>query len=152
MQQTKLTQDWVQCKASMITVTIFPELKGSISWDIMSCSLLNISRCFGGACNVHLATCFTLLSCSAYFRTLKMVATCSSETSVDFKLTTWRYIPDDRTLYNHLKSHVVLELVGELSKCQMLKKESVLYPCRCSLLLLLLLLLFLISLLLCRLE
>jgi hypothetical protein len=30
-----------------------------------------------------------------------MEAACSSETSVDFQLTTRRYIPEHRTLYNH---------------------------------------------------
>jgi hypothetical protein len=33
--------------------------------------------------------------------TLKMEATCSSETSVDFQRTTRCYIPEDRTLHNH---------------------------------------------------
>jgi hypothetical protein len=41
-----------------------------------------------------------------------MAATCSSETSVDFQRTIWRYIPKDRTLYNHrcenLKSYVTV--------------------------------------------
>jgi hypothetical protein len=36
---------------------------------------------------------FTLVSCSAYPSTLKMEAICSSETSVDFQLTTRRYMP-----------------------------------------------------------
>jgi hypothetical protein len=39
-----------------------------------------------------------------------MGATCSSKTSVAFQRTTWRYIPEDRTLRNHccenLKSYV----------------------------------------------
>jgi hypothetical protein len=37
-------------------------------------------------------------SCMAYSSTLKMEATCSSETSADFRQTTRRYIPEDRTL------------------------------------------------------
>jgi hypothetical protein len=44
---------------------------------------------------------FTLLSCSVYSSTLKMVAICSSETSVDFQRTKRRYVSDDRTLHNH---------------------------------------------------
>jgi hypothetical protein len=44
---------------------------------------------------------FTLISCLAHSSTLKMAATCSSETSVDFKRTTRRYAPEDRALYNH---------------------------------------------------
>jgi hypothetical protein len=49
---------------------------------------------------VLLATCFTVVSCLAY-STLKMEATRSSETSVDFQRTTRHYIPEERTLYNH---------------------------------------------------
>jgi hypothetical protein len=45
---------------------------------------------------------FTLVSCSAYFSTLKMGAICSSEMSVDTQQTTQRYIQEDGTL---LKSH-----------------------------------------------
>jgi hypothetical protein len=41
-------------------------------------------------------------SCLAYSSTLKMEATRSSETSVDFYRTTWRYIPEDRTLHNYI--------------------------------------------------
>jgi hypothetical protein len=40
-------------------------------------------------------------SCSAYSWTLKIEATCSSETFVDFQQTTRRYIPEDKTLHNH---------------------------------------------------
>jgi hypothetical protein len=47
------------------------------------------------------APCFMLISCLAYPSTLKMEVTCSTETSVDFQRTTWRYIPEDRTLHNH---------------------------------------------------
>jgi hypothetical protein len=54
----------------------------------------------------------TLVSCSAYFSTLKMEAIYSSETSVDFQRTTRRYIPEDSTLHNHrsenLKSYIIL--------------------------------------------
>jgi hypothetical protein len=41
-----------------------------------------------------LAICFKLVSCLAYSSTLKMKAACSSERSVDFKLTTRRYVQD----------------------------------------------------------
>jgi hypothetical protein len=44
-----------------------------------------------------LATCFMLVSCLAYSSILKMEATCSPETSVDFQQTTLRYIPEYRT-------------------------------------------------------
>jgi hypothetical protein len=43
------------------------------------CSPKKVNRCLPPA--------FTLVSCLAYFTTLKMEATCSSETSVDFHYT-----------------------------------------------------------------
>jgi hypothetical protein len=39
-----------------------------------------------------------LVSCLAYSSTLKMEATYTSETSVYFQRTTWRYIAEDRAL------------------------------------------------------
>jgi hypothetical protein len=53
-----------------------------------------------------LATCFTLVSYLAYSSTLKMEATCSSETLVDFLRATWGYIPGGRTLQDLLKSNL----------------------------------------------
>jgi hypothetical protein len=50
--------------------------------------------------NKGLPPAFTLVSCSAYFSTLKTEAICSSETSVDFQWTTRRYIPEDSTLHS----------------------------------------------------
>jgi hypothetical protein len=44
---------------------------------------------------------FTQVSCLAYSSTLKMEATCSSETSLDFHWTTRRYIPEDRNHHSH---------------------------------------------------
>jgi hypothetical protein len=48
-----------------------------------------------------------------YSSTLRIEATCSPETSVDFQRTTRRYIPEDRTLHNHrcenLKSYINLK-------------------------------------------
>jgi hypothetical protein len=41
---------------------------------------------------------FTLVSCLAYFSTLKMKATCASETSVNFQRTTWRSILKDKAI------------------------------------------------------
>jgi hypothetical protein len=45
-----------------------------------------------------LADCFMLVSCLAYFSTLEMEVTCSSETPVDLQRTTPRYIPEDRSV------------------------------------------------------
>jgi hypothetical protein len=44
---------------------------------------------------------FTLVSCLAYFSTLKMEAKWFSETSVGFQWTTQPYIPEDGTFHNH---------------------------------------------------
>jgi hypothetical protein len=70
-------------------------------------------------CDCHrevLSTCFMLVSRLSYSSILKMVATCSSETSVDFQRTTQRYIPEDRTVHNHccekLKSYILTEDFG----------------------------------------
>jgi hypothetical protein len=43
------------------------------------------------------ATCFTLVSWLGYSSTLKMEAPCFSETSIDFRRTTRRCIPEDMT-------------------------------------------------------
>jgi hypothetical protein len=51
-------------------------MKSSVFWDII----------------------LTLVSCLAYSLSLKMEATCSPETSVDFQRTTRRYSPEDGTL------------------------------------------------------
>jgi hypothetical protein len=48
-----------------------------------------------------IVACFMLVSCLAYFSTLKMKATSSTKTLVDFEETTWHFIPEDRTLHNH---------------------------------------------------
>jgi hypothetical protein len=45
---------------------------------------------------------FKLVSCSAYFFTLKMEAIYSSETSVDSQRPSRRYIPKYGTIHNHL--------------------------------------------------
>jgi hypothetical protein len=68
-------------------------------WDITPCSPLSINRRFGGAPPCHLLACRFLAEIIP--STLKMEAICSSETSVDTKRTTWRYIPEVDTLHNH---------------------------------------------------
>jgi hypothetical protein len=73
--------------------------------------ILCMSRKEWGKPWVCMPPAFTLGSCSAYSSTLKMETTCSSETSVDFKQTIRRYIPEDSTLHNHrsenLKSYIL---------------------------------------------
>jgi hypothetical protein len=45
--------------------------------------------------------CLLQVSCLTHSSTLKMEATCSSYTEVDFQRTTRRYTPEDRTLHDH---------------------------------------------------
>jgi hypothetical protein len=53
---------------------------------------------------------FALVFCLTYSSNLKLEATCSSESSVDFQRTARHYIPEDRPLHNHccesLKSYI----------------------------------------------
>jgi hypothetical protein len=53
-------------------------------------------------------TSFILDSYLAYSSTLTVEATYSSETSVEVQRTTWRYIPEDRTLQQLFRLSVVL--------------------------------------------
>jgi hypothetical protein len=62
-----------------------------------------------------LLSAFMLVSCSAYFCTLKMEVIFSSETSADIQRTTRSYIPEDYNLHNHrcenLKSYVYIIVI-----------------------------------------
>jgi hypothetical protein len=96
-------------------------MKSTIFWDITPCSPLSVNRRFGGTYRLHLQgrrnqhesrwrpgeTGIAVVTChllsrwflsQLMFSTLKMEAICSTETSVDTKRTTWRYIPADGTL------------------------------------------------------
>jgi hypothetical protein len=72
-----------------------------ILWEITQCSPLEVNRRFRGTLGFHLpgrrisklVTWFTLVSLLAYFSTLKMEATCYSETSVEFQPTTKKLYP-----------------------------------------------------------
>jgi hypothetical protein len=57
------------------------------------------------------AVCFMLLSCLTHSSALRMEATCSSKTSVDFHLTIHNYIPDNRTLHNCCCENLKLYLI-----------------------------------------
>jgi hypothetical protein len=83
----------VRIRFEVLTAAV---MKSSIFWDIMPCSPLEVNGRSGGS-RRSVATYFTLVSCLAYSSTLRMEATCSCETSVDFKRTTRRYITEDRT-------------------------------------------------------
>jgi hypothetical protein len=88
-------------------------IKSSVFWDIRPCSPLKVNRRSRGTCHFHLHVKFLL----GFSSTLRMEATCSSETSVDSQRTTWRYIPEDRTLHNHrcenLKSDTVYVVIKQ---------------------------------------
>jgi hypothetical protein len=81
----------------------------------MPCSTLKVNQCFGGASHPCLQgwrvsqarnplsiTYVVLVCCLAYFSTLEMEVTWSSEMSVDFQQTMQCYIPEDRNLHNYL--------------------------------------------------
>jgi hypothetical protein len=57
-----------------------------------------------------LAACFILMSHLLYCLTLKKVASCSSESSVDFKGTAQRYIPEDRNFHSHRCGNLKFEI------------------------------------------
>jgi hypothetical protein len=63
-----------------------------------------------------LAPASTLVSCLAYSSTLKIEATCSSETSVHFQWTTWHYISEHRTLHNNCREPQILQKMEKLTK------------------------------------
>jgi hypothetical protein len=79
----------------------------SVFWDITPYSPMKVNQDFREMYRFHLqgrtllSTCFTLVSCLAYFSTLKMEAKCSSETSVDFKRITRCCTPENKTPHNH---------------------------------------------------
>jgi hypothetical protein len=77
-------------------------MKSSILWDTTPHFPLTINRRLVRTCRLHFA-CYLLLAVFylGLFFDPKMEATCSSETSVDFQPTTWRYTPEYRTLHNH---------------------------------------------------
>jgi hypothetical protein len=67
-------------------------------------------------------------SCLVYSSKLKMEATCSSETSVDFQRTTWSYFPEDRSLHNHrrekLKSYLPALEISEEFQTQGIRAKT----------------------------
>jgi hypothetical protein len=84
------------------------KIKSPSFWNITPCSPLKVNRRFGETYSLHLqvrrisrARNQRDIRWQAYSSTLKMEAICYSEMSVDFQRTTRRYIPEDRTIYNH---------------------------------------------------
>jgi hypothetical protein len=66
----------------------------------------------------QVTTCFTLVSCLDYYSKMKMDATYSSETSVDFQ-TAWCYSPEDKTI---LKIICFVNPSGKSNRIQELDK------------------------------
>jgi hypothetical protein len=91
-------------------------MKSTIVWDLTPCNPLKVHRRFGGTYRLHLQGwkitrarnhCENMWQAENFFdagffpslfSTLKIEAIYSSETSVDFQRTTWRYISEDSTL------------------------------------------------------
>jgi hypothetical protein len=74
-------------------------VKNSVFWDkhhVVRWKSTDVSE----ECLALLATSSTLVSFLAFSSNMKMVI-CSTETLVDFQQTTWRYIPEDKTLHNN---------------------------------------------------
>jgi hypothetical protein len=83
----------------------------SVFWDMTLWSLLKVIQCFRGTCHLHLqgwrisqARRQHESRCVAYFSTLKMEATCSSEMLVVFQQAMWCYIPIHDSCCENLKS------------------------------------------------
>jgi hypothetical protein len=96
-----------QTKCYIFSLVFLKTQKDNISDKILSHKAFQRS-CYSEETNMkqaasraQLAACFMPVSCMAYASTLKMGATCSSETLVDFHWTTQCYIPEDMTLHNH---------------------------------------------------
>jgi hypothetical protein len=66
----------------------------SICWHMMPCTKLKVDPRFGGKYRLHLR------ELSRWFLDVKM-ETRSSEKSVDFERTTWRYTSEGITLHNN---------------------------------------------------
>jgi hypothetical protein len=83
-------------------------MKSITFWDKTPCSPLNVNRRFGGKYCLYFkaeGSAFNLfsmlISYLSYSSALNMEAIVSSETSGYFQRTTWRYIPEDNTLYKN---------------------------------------------------
>jgi hypothetical protein len=71
-----------------------------------------------------------LVSCLAYSSALKMEAASSSETSVDFQRTTWRYILEDRTPHQSYCLHprVVAVLLNRKTQQKLIEYRKHAFP------------------------
>jgi hypothetical protein len=100
---------WADCNFQVSCHNILTAVvkKSSVFVDITPCSQLKVSLRFGRKFHLHfqhfLPHAFTLVPCLAYSLNLKMEATCSSETSIDFQRTTRRCIQGDITCHMVIK-------------------------------------------------
>jgi hypothetical protein len=81
-------------------------MNSSIFWDITPCSPLKVNRLFGGIYHLNLQSrrmnqVRNERESRWQYAILKMEATNSSETSVDFQRTTWLYIPENTALLDN---------------------------------------------------
>jgi hypothetical protein len=87
-------------------------MKISMFWYIMANKQSKVNRQFGEACRLHIQgrirnqvrnkleegskkTCLTLVYCLAYYSTVEIEVICSTEPSIDFQVTTRRYIAEE---------------------------------------------------------
>jgi hypothetical protein len=116
-------EDWhPSLNRDMLRFWTLAILKSFVFWDIMSHSPLKVNPCFGGKCHLHYQgrrISKARNQCESRWQAeLKVEATCSPETSVDFQWTTWCYIPEDRTLRNHRCENVHTGGASCQSKCE----------------------------------
>jgi hypothetical protein len=83
-------------------------IKSYLFWDIALCSQMKFNRRFGGICRLYFQgrswprkqPASSRQEPEPYYSTLNTDEKCSSETTVDFRRTTRRYIPEDGTIFN----------------------------------------------------
>jgi hypothetical protein len=88
----------------VLDVPIAVVMLSSIFWNVTPCRPLKVNGRFervmsplgGWQEKFSLSLAFTLVSCLAYFWTLKLEATCFFETPFNFRQTTRIFIPEDR--------------------------------------------------------
>jgi hypothetical protein len=139
----RFVMDIIKTESYRIEVLAAVVMKSSDLWDIMPCSLLKVSWHFRETCCLHLrgqsraliATCFTLISSLAYSLTLKMKATCSSKTLVDFQRTTRCYSPEDKAHQKYSQNSssfwMIFQDLGSLSELILYICSSEFFP-KCS--------------------
>jgi hypothetical protein len=93
----------VQCRTSTLVLyrTCFVGMWHLRFWQPWTLILLTSFIVWQIAPCRNLPPAFTLVSCVAFSSTLRMEATCSSETSVDFQRTPGQSFPKDITHHNH---------------------------------------------------